>query len=140
MRPSACPQSLQGIVEPFRAEFGSGGEDRDFFMRQIERGRVFIWCDEAVAYESVPPVRCRRGFMLKRALLRGKMSLHHKSCGLRAILTSVIAVPLYTVALPFLLLLGQHQFMKYLVKVFDHAGRVMAFAGFDPVRETYVTE
>ena len=131
---------LEGIGEPFRAEFGSGGEDRDFFRRLIERRRVFMWCDEAVAYEVVPPVRCRRGFMLKRALLRGKMSLRRKGCGLRGVLTSVVAVPVYSMALPFLLLLGHHQFMKYLVKVFDHAGRVLAFIGLDPVREAYVTE
>lgn len=130
---------LAGIGEPFRAEFGSGGEDRNFFMRLIEGGRVFIWCDEAVAYEVVPAVRWRRSFMLKRALLRGKMSLRHKTCGLRGIFVSMVAVPFYSAALPFLLLIGQHQFMKYLIKLFDHAGRLMAFVGLDPVKETYVT-
>ena len=131
---------LDPIGEPFRAEFGSGGEDRDFFRRLIAAGRVFMWCDEAVAYEVVPPVRCRRGFMLKRALLRGKMSLNHKTCGLRGVLISFIAVPAYSVTLPFMLLLGHHQFMKFLVKACDHAGRVLAFAGLNPVSETYVTE
>ena len=43
---------LDGIDPVFRPEFGSGGEDRNFFRRMIERGRVFVWCNEAVAYES----------------------------------------------------------------------------------------
>lgn len=131
---------LDDIGEPFRAEFGSGGEDRNFFMRMIEKGHVFMWCDEAVAYEVVPPVRCRRSFMLRRALLRGKMSLHHSTCGWRGVLSSLLAVPAYSMVLPFLLLAGHHHFMKLLVKTCDHAGRVLAFAGLDPVKDTYVTE
>jgi hypothetical protein len=53
---------------------------------------------------------------------------------------SVIAVPAYGLALPFLLLMGQHMFMKYLVKAFDHAGRILAFVGVDAVKETYITD
>jgi hypothetical protein len=30
--------------------------------------------------------------------------------------------------------------MVYLVKLFDHAGRLLALAGIHPVREPYVTE
>jgi succinoglycan biosynthesis protein ExoM len=78
--------------------------------------------------------------MLRRALLRGKMSLNHRSLGLRAIFASIVAIPLYSVALPFLILSGHHHFMKYLIKLCDHAGRVLAVIGFNPIKETYVTE
>ena len=70
-----------GDAQPFRPEFLTG-EDQDFFRRMIDRGHVFVWCDEAVAYEVVPPVRWRRTFMLRRALLRGRISLLHPTFGL----------------------------------------------------------
>jgi len=39
----------------FKTEFGSGGEDRDFFRRMIRLGFRFVWCNEAPVYESIPP-------------------------------------------------------------------------------------
>lgn len=124
---------------PFRPEFRTG-EDQDFFRRMIEKGHVFIWCDEAVAFEVVPPIRWKRTFMLRRALLRGANSLAHPTFGARDIVKSLIAVPAYTVALPFAFLLGQHRFMTLLVSLFDHVGRLSAVLGVNPVREQYVTE
>jgi succinoglycan biosynthesis protein ExoM len=124
---------------PFRPEFRTG-EDQDFFGRMIAKGHVFIWCHEAMAYEVVPPVRWTRGFMLKRALLRGATSTLQANFGMSDIVTSLIAIPCYTVALPFALLVGQGKFMAYLVSLFDHAGRMLALVGINPVRESYVTE
>ena len=130
---------LDGIAPIFRPEFGSGGEDRNFFRRMIDDGRVFIWCNEAVAYESVPPSRWKRSFMIRRALLRGKMALnHHRGAGDLA--KSVLAVVGYTLALPVLFVVGHHLFMKYLIKICDHAGKLLAFIGMDPIREKYVLE
>jgi len=131
---------LKGVEPVFKPEFKSGGEDRNFFMRMIEAGHVFVWCDEAVAFETVPAVRCTRSFMLRRALLRGKMSLNHKTIGLKGILISAAAVPIYSLTLPFLFLTGQHNFMNFLIKTCDHAGRLLAFVGINPVREAYVVE
>jgi succinoglycan biosynthesis protein ExoM len=128
-----------GDAQPFRPEFLTG-EDQDFFRRMIARGHVFVWCDEAVAYEVVPPVRWGRAFMLRRALLRGRISLLHPTAGLPAIVKSIVAVPAYAVVLPFALLTGQSRFMVCLVKLFDHAGRLLAVAGINPVAEPYVTE
>jgi glycosyltransferase involved in cell wall biosynthesis len=133
-------QILEGIGEPFRAEYGSGGEDRDFFTRMIRKGHVFIWCNEAIAYEVVPPRRWQRGFMLKRALLRGKVDLVDPASRWRNLAKSAIAIPAYILVLPFLLLLGQHMFMKFLIKTFDHLGRVLTYFGVDLVKEKYVTE
>jgi len=116
------------------------GEDQDFFRRMIDKGRVFVWCNEAVAYEVVPPIRCQRKFMLKRALLRGAMSLVHPTFGVRHIAKSVVAVPGYAAVLPFALVLGHHRFMTCLVKLFDHLGRLLALVGIKPIAEPYVTE
>jgi glycosyltransferase involved in cell wall biosynthesis len=125
--------------QPFRPEFLSG-EDQDFFRRMIEKGHVFIWCDEAVAYETVPPIRWKRTFMLRRALLRGKAAVIDPSFGALDIAKSVIAVPIYTACLPLALLVGHHRFMICLVKLFDHLGKLLALLGIGPVKEQYVTE
>lgn len=130
---------LEGIEPVFRPEFGSGGEDRDFFRRVIGKGHTFVWCNEAVAYEWVPPIRWKRSFLIRRALLRGKMALNHRR-GVGNIAKSLFAVIGYTLALPVFLVMGHHLFMKYLIKTCDHAGMLLAFAGLDPIREKYVTE
>jgi succinoglycan biosynthesis protein ExoM len=125
--------------QPFRPEFRTG-EDQDFFQRMIEKGHVFIWCNEAVAYEVVPPVRWKRSFMVKRALLRGSMEPKTAGFGLRGIAKSVIAVPAYTIGLPFALLLGHHRFMTLLVSLCDHLGKLLAIVGINLVKDQYVTD
>jgi succinoglycan biosynthesis protein ExoM len=119
----------------FRREFGGGGEDQDFFRRMVERGHRFIWCDEAIVHEVVPPSRWSRRFMIHRALFRGRNTFRHGQHRLRNLLKSVIAVPAYALALPVLLLAGHHYFMKYLVKLADHVGRLLASVGLNPVTE-----
>jgi succinoglycan biosynthesis protein ExoM len=132
-------QIFEALDPPFRPEFLTG-EDQDFFRRMIEKGHTFIWCHEAVAYEVVPPVRWSRGFMLRRALLRGATSLRHPSCGAVDIAKSMVAVPVYAALLPVSLILGQGRFMLCLVKMFDHLGKLLALVGCHPIKEAYVTE
>ena len=124
---------------PFRPEFRAG-EDQDFFRRMIERGHVFIWCDEAIAYEVVPAMRWKRWYMLRKALLRGATAVLHPTFGAGATAKSVIAVLIYTCALPFALLLGHHRFMTLLVRLFDHLGKLLALLGINPIRAQYVTD
>lgn len=129
---------FEGLEMPFRPEFRTG-EDQDFFRRVIERGYFFIWCDEAKAYEVVPSSRWKRSFLLRRALLRGYTSLAHPTFATRDVLTSVVAVPVYALALPLALALGQGKFMSILVRMFDHVGRLLGCVGINPVRRPYVT-
>jgi glycosyltransferase involved in cell wall biosynthesis len=124
---------------PFRPEFRHG-EDQDFFRRRIEDGYRFVWCSDAIAYEVVPPVRWKRTFMLKKALLRGSSAALHPTLGAEDIWRSIIAVPAYALALPFALILGQHRFMKLLISLCDHLGKLLTLAGINPIREQYVTE
>jgi succinoglycan biosynthesis protein ExoM len=126
---------LEGINEPFNPEFGTGGEDKDFFRRMSERECVFIWCNEGIVHETVPPSRWRRAYMLKSALLRGRNILKHSSGVWRFIVVSVAAVPLYALFLPITVVLGHHRFMKYSIKLCDHAGRLLAILGLNPVAE-----
>jgi succinoglycan biosynthesis protein ExoM len=118
----------------FRPEFGSGGEDRDFFRRMTAAGHRFVWCAEAPVYEAVPAHRCTRSFMLRRALLRGQ--LPHFTAG--HVAQSLVAVPLYTAALPMFWLLAHHLFMRYLIKACDHLGRIFAYCGIKLVKEKYI--
>jgi glycosyltransferase involved in cell wall biosynthesis len=120
----------------FRQEFGSGGEDRDLFRRMIAKGFRFVWCAEAPVYEAVTGERCTRSFMLRRALLRGQLP-HFTTVDFAK---SLVAVPLYTASLPFLFGVGHHIFMKYLIKDFDHIGRLLAFFGINVIKEKYVVE
>jgi succinoglycan biosynthesis protein ExoM len=123
----------------FSPEFHRAG-DQDFFRRMIAKGHVFIWCDEAVAYEVVPPIRWTRTFMLKRALLRGTIRMQHPTSRLSKIAKAVIAVPIYAVALPFALVLGHDKFMYVLVRLFDHLGSLLTFVGVKPVKNQLVTD
>jgi succinoglycan biosynthesis protein ExoM len=126
---------LDDIDQPFRAEFGTGSEDVDFFRRMMQKGCVFVWCNEAPVYEVIPPARCRRSYLLKLALLRGGNSAKHPTRRTLNLAKALIAVPLYTVSLPVLLLLGHHIAMKYLIKLLDHGSRIFAFFGWHLVQE-----
>ena len=128
-----------GDARPFRPEFRQG-EDQDFFHRMIEKGHRFIWCNEAVAYEVVPPIRWNRRFMLRRALLRGAMEPQTPGFGPRSIIKSLVAVPIYLAILPFVAMAGHHKFMTALVSLCDHLGKLFAVVGLNPVKEQYVTE
>lgn len=118
---------LEGMEEPFQVQFGSGGEDQDFFRRLIERGETFLWCNEGAVYELVPPDRWTRSYMIKRALLRGLNEKH--LTGLSGVCKSLVALPVYSMVLPLLFLAGQSIFMRYVIKICDHAGKVIGFAG-----------
>jgi glycosyltransferase involved in cell wall biosynthesis len=126
---------LEGVTEVFLPELGKGGEDVEFFSRMMGKGRVFVWCDEAAVYESVPPTRCTRGYLLRRALLRGRNSLKNPVGRLGKIARSFLAVPLYTLILPITYLRGQHVGLKYLIKLSDHGGRLLALLGLNPISE-----
>jgi succinoglycan biosynthesis protein ExoM len=123
----------------FNPAFGSGGEDRDFFRRKIEEGHVFVWCNEGQVFEIVPPERWKRKVFLKRALVRGKMAINSTMSRPVNVFISLFAITLYTCCLPLFLVLDHHIFMKYLIKDFDHIGKVLAFLGIEVVRDKYIT-
>ncbi len=127
---------LDAQPQPFGSEFASGGEDRDFFRRMIERGFVFKWYADAPVCESVPAERCTRSFLLRRALLRGKTPYNQS---LVPVLKSMVAVPAYVALLP-VALVRHDWFMKLLVKCFDHAGRILHLMRIRVVKERYVVK
>ncbi|MFQ5823662.1 MAG: glycosyltransferase family 2 protein [bacterium] len=52
---------------PFDPRFGlTGGEDSDLFSRLFRKGAKFVWCDEALVYETIIPERLTlSGLMFK---------------------------------------------------------------------------
>lgn len=122
---------------PFRPEFKSG-EDQDFFQRKIAEGRTFIWSGEAEVFETVPPSRWARRYYLRRAMFLGAHAALQPGRGIVDTLKSVIAIPLYTMALPFAWLAGGQRFMTLMIKLSDHAGRLLFKLKIFPLREEYL--
>jgi glycosyltransferase involved in cell wall biosynthesis len=128
-------QILEGLQEVFDPIFASGAEDMDFFRRMTGAGHVFRWCNEGAVYETVPKERCSRTYMIRRALLRGRNNVKRPAGRVGLVARSAVAAPIYLAMLPFTLLLGQHVFMKYCIKLCDHAGRLLALLGLNPVHQ-----
>jgi predicted glycoside hydrolase/deacetylase ChbG (UPF0249 family) len=124
---------------PFRPEFRAG-EDQDFFRRKIEEGRSFVWSSDAAVHEVIPPARWSRLYYIRKALLQGATAAQQPDCGPVKLAKSVIAVPLYMLLLPLTLVMGQSHFMTLLVKLCDHAGKLLQSMKINPIREEYVTD
>jgi glycosyltransferase involved in cell wall biosynthesis len=112
----------------------TGGGDVDFFNRMMLKGNRFVFCDEAVVYETVPLERQKRSYYTKRAFTRGMTTAMYVPFLSRGTLKSLAAILIYTAALPVAFLLGQHQFMKYLIKDCDHLGKVLKYMGIEIVK------
>jgi succinoglycan biosynthesis protein ExoM len=125
---------LRGDAKPFNPIFGVSGEDTEFFRVMIGKGHRFAWCNEAIVYEFVPPSRCSRSYLMRRALLQGGNFPKIRKNPVRNLLKSIIAIPVYALALPVLALFGQHMFIKYLIKLCHHTSRIMSCLGFQLVR------
>lgn len=107
----------------------TGGEDGEFLSRQIKRGRKFIWCDEAIVFETVAEERWPASFYLKRQFRIGTMTGEaiRRSRMMNAVLKTITALIVYSVLLPFSLLLGKHIWVKILTKTCYNAGCVLSF-------------
>ena len=122
----------------FNPVFGkTGGEDVDFFKRMLAKGFSFVWCNEAPVFETVPKERWSKHYHLKRALLRGSVSFS-QAIGRQKFITvsrSLLAIVIYTAALPLCRIHGEHTYMKYLIKLCDHIGILTAACGFKIINE-----
>jgi succinoglycan biosynthesis protein ExoM len=63
----------------FDPELGlSGGEDSEFFRRLHKANYRMVWCDEACVYETTPPSRTTKGWVLKRVFRVGSVEAYNK--------------------------------------------------------------
>jgi succinoglycan biosynthesis protein ExoM len=122
----------------FDRRFGkSGGEDGDFFRRMLRQDMCFVWCNEAGVNELVPQQRLKRSYLLKRAILQGSAYARAKKvtfCS-RDAFKSMMAVLLYTIPLPLLLLSRHDLFMKCLTKDGYHFSKILTTCGIQLVKE-----
>lgn len=123
----------------FRPEFRAG-EDQDFFRRKIEDGYKFIWSSDASVSETIPPARWKRSYILRKAMLQGATAALQPSCDTKNIIKSLIAVPLYLLAVPLAILAGHQYFMSLMIKICDHSGKLLMLIGISPIQEEYVSE
>lgn len=135
----------------------TGGEDTMFFKRHHENGKVFIWCNEAPVYETVPPERCTKLFHIRKSLRIGcgvgenlrkyKAEFEHigkqtnrcnsgcfckrKALPLQSYLLSKSAfwIISMTFLLPFSVLTGQHLYMRCITKLSYNFGVISGFLG-----------
>jgi len=124
----------------FDPEFGTGSEDTIFFSRLIEKGYIFVYCNEAPVYEIIPSERMEKTYFVRRALLGGAISSKYfrnesfiMFCSI--VIKSLSAFFIYTLSLPFLYPVKYHLFMKILIKDCHHIGRLLAFMGINIMRE-----
>lgn len=113
----------------------TGGGDAVFFRKMLEKGKNFIWCNEAAVYETVPIERQNRIYYLKRAFTRGMTTAWETPFISFSTIKSLAAIFLYTASLPFLFFIGQHFLMKILVKDCDHIAKILAYLGINLVKQ-----
>ncbi|MCK5507325.1 MAG: glycosyltransferase family 2 protein [Desulfobacterales bacterium] len=114
----------------------TGGEDSDFFRRQFGRGRVFLWCDEAVVYENVPEDRWKISFHLKKYLRLGTINgeLLRKMGSLKGLFKYVIILSAIVLLMPLSMFCGKHVWLRAIMKGTYSAGCLSAFFGISFVR------
>jgi len=121
---------------PFDPRFGrTGGEDVDFFKRMIARHFIFIWCNEAIVHEIIPPKRLHRSYLIKRALLRGVANASKAPLISIDSAKSLIAILLYALITPYFFLFQHNTYLEYIIKICDHAGKILARFGISLVKE-----
>lgn len=119
----------------FNPAFGrTGGEDSDFFQRQSDHGRVFIWCDEAVVYEIVLPERWKSSFHLKKYFRIGTNNARFVRSGKMpfgsGVAKNLLAFWGSLVLLPVAFLFQKHVWMRVAIKFAFSTGFLVALSGF----------
>ena len=99
----------------------TGGEDQRFFRSAIDRGRTFVWCDEADVFEIVPRSRWSKTFYVKKYIqMGGRTGEIARNTPLRLkcrwFAKAIIATGCYALALPFSIVGGMHTLMKCFTK------------------------
>lgn len=65
--------ALKQRREPFDPRRGlTGGEDYHLFSGMLADGSYFVWCDEAIVHETVPPSRANLWWLLRRGFRGGQ--------------------------------------------------------------------
>jgi glycosyltransferase involved in cell wall biosynthesis len=114
----------------------TGGEDGEFLLRQISRGRRFVWCDEGVVFETVPEERWHLTFYIKKEFRIG--TLNGERFRLRRRVRSGTKVFFLFIVYSFLLLFsfiaGKHVWVKVSAKLSYNMGFLLSQFGVSLLR------
>ena len=116
----------------------TGGEDGEFFSRQLRDKRRFVWCDEAEVFETVPAERWTVSFHIKRYLRSGTVTgelIRSGDLRQRGLLAKnlVLLGGLGAIA-PIAIFLPTHHSVRFFQKVAYCCGIVTAYFGFSILR------
>jgi glycosyltransferase involved in cell wall biosynthesis len=120
----------------FNSSYGlSGGEDTEFFKRLMGNGYTFIWCNEAIVFETVPKSRWKKSYYLKRAIIRGQNNArqNYENPVLKRIENNVKAImilSLYTIGIPIVLFMDDSIKMRFFEKLLHHTGKILYLIGY----------
>lgn len=127
---------FDNMETPFDPKYGIiGGGDVEFFERMLAIGKKFVWCDDAVVYEHIEKQRRNKRYYIKRAFTRGLANSVKYSLFSLGTIKSIVAIPLYILILPFTTLFGQHNSVKFSVKLCDHLGKILGYLKIRVVKE-----
>jgi glycosyltransferase involved in cell wall biosynthesis len=126
----------------FDPAFGlTGGEDVDFFRKQIAIGRVFVWCDEAETYETVPSERWKISFHLRKSFkigaLNGETLRKSSFSGFAGLLKSIASVPVWSTALIVLFPFGKHSWISPALKLVYAVSCILSYCGLSLNKNRY---
>ena len=129
----------------------TGGEDTMFFKKHHENGKRFVWCNEAIAYETIPFERWSKVFYLRKNLrigcgvgeaLRKQENEFNDSSEQRGLarqiyllIKSGVWIVLMSILLPFTILCGQHYYMRCKTKLMYNIGVISGFLGYVIIRD-----
>lgn len=118
----------------FDSAFGlTGGEDVNFFGRQMALGRAFVWCDEAEVYETVPLERWSTHYHVEKsskvAALSGKTLRENGLSGLWIFTKSSISIFVRSLTLLLLLPFGKDFWLPQLLKLVYATSFCLSYIG-----------
>lgn len=123
---------LLRVMGPFERQYGlSGGEDTLLFGTLLHQHHCyFVWCAEAVVYESLPLSRCTIPWLIKRAFRGGQgyadieRKIRGNSRYIIRIISALVILPMLVLLLPILYFINRSHFHKLLIKAVSKAGQL----------------
>jgi succinoglycan biosynthesis protein ExoM len=113
----------------------TGGSDVELFDRMLAAGARFLWCDDALVWETIPPRRHRLGWLSQRAFRGGvgstRLQRQQRRSGAvsRGLPRALLALAVLAPALPVSLLGGRAAAARIWLRICTQIGHLWAFAG-----------
>lgn len=119
----------------FDPKYRTSGSDKEYFREAMALGYRFVFVKEAPVYEVVPEARQTKEYYIRRAMVQANNERRFRAPFLKgpakfmAPAKSMVAVGVYTLALPFAALRGKHALIKYQEKCVYHLSWLAAMVG-----------